>query len=107
MINLCEILTIICIVRKINFITIHISLPDKLEAMVHSEVSSGMYNSASEVVREALRDFFSARNYFSDEEISWLRSDVKQRLEDIQSGKAKTTSIEDTFKEINTEISDV
>lgn len=33
----------------------HISLTDNLEAMVKSKVKSGLYNNASEVIREALR----------------------------------------------------
>ena len=33
----------------------NISLTDELEAFVKTQVESGMYNSASEVIREALR----------------------------------------------------
>ena len=33
----------------------HVSLTDKLEFMVKSKVKSGLYNNASEVIREALR----------------------------------------------------
>ncbi|MCZ6672720.1 MAG: type II toxin-antitoxin system ParD family antitoxin [Verrucomicrobia bacterium] len=33
----------------------HVSLTKKLESMVRSKVESGLYNNASEVVREALR----------------------------------------------------
>ena len=39
--------------------TLHVSLPQELENKVHAEVDTGMYQSASEVVREALRRFFS------------------------------------------------
>ena len=35
--------------------TLSISLTPQLEGLVRAKVSSGMYNSASEVVREALR----------------------------------------------------
>ncbi len=38
---------------------IHVSLPDELELKIHQKVSTGMYGSASEVVREALRNFFA------------------------------------------------
>jgi antitoxin ParD1/3/4 len=37
---------------------LHVSLPTELETLVHQEVKTGMYGSASEVVREALRKFF-------------------------------------------------
>ncbi len=33
----------------------HISLTDNLEAVVKSKVESGLYNNASEVIRDALR----------------------------------------------------
>jgi antitoxin ParD1/3/4 len=33
----------------------HISLTPELQALVHKKVASGMYNNASEVIREALR----------------------------------------------------
>ncbi len=33
----------------------HVSLTDRLEAWVREKVESGLYNNASEVVREALR----------------------------------------------------
>jgi antitoxin ParD1/3/4 len=36
---------------------LHVSLPQELERLVHQEVETGMYGSASELVREALRDF--------------------------------------------------
>ena len=39
--------------------TIHVSLPRELEDLVHKQVDTGMYGSASELVREVLRRFFS------------------------------------------------
>lgn len=36
----------------------HVSLTSELEALIQKEVSSGMYQNASEVVRAALRDYF-------------------------------------------------
>jgi putative addiction module CopG family antidote len=39
---------------------LHVSLPAELETLVHQEVKTGMYGSASEVVREALRGFFAS-----------------------------------------------
>jgi antitoxin ParD1/3/4 len=39
--------------------SINVSLPPELEALVRKHVESGMYGSASEVIREALRLFES------------------------------------------------
>ena len=40
----------------------HISLTDQLEKLIQQRVASGMYNKASEVVREALRKYFDTSN---------------------------------------------
>jgi putative addiction module CopG family antidote len=61
--------------------TIHVSLPEELEQMVHAQVDSGFYKSASEVVREALRDFFAERSAFSPEQVQWIRDEIGPRLE--------------------------
>ena len=66
--------------------TLHVSLPRELENLVHNEVESGMYGSASEVVREALRCFFTSDNELTPEELSLLREDIKKRCENIKNG---------------------
>ena len=66
--------------------TLHVSLPSELENLVHNEVKSGMYGSASEVVREALRCFFSSDNELTPKELSLLREDIKKRRENIENG---------------------
>ena len=40
---------------------LNVSLPKELEARVREHVASGLYGSASEVIREALRLFVSVR----------------------------------------------
>jgi antitoxin ParD1/3/4 len=41
----------------------HVSLTPELEKLVRSQVESGLYNSSSEVVREALRLFNEQQQY--------------------------------------------
>ncbi len=41
----------------------HVSLTPELEKLVRSQVESGLYNSSSEVVREALRLFSEQQQY--------------------------------------------
>lgn len=71
--------------------TIHVSLPNELENQVHQQVSSGLYSSASEVVREALRRFFSQSqgNGLSSEEIAMIRRVIAPRLDAVRDGKAQ------------------
>jgi len=77
--------------------TLHISLPKQLENLVHQEVDSGMYGSASEVVREALRYFFSGENQLTPQEIAILRDEIKKRSELIQNGDENWVDGEEFF----------
>ncbi len=67
--------------------TLHVSLPRELETLVHREVESGMYGSASEVVREALRNFFDEENELSTKELKWLRADMQRRQARLETGE--------------------
>ncbi len=69
--------------------TIHVSLPKELEGMVHAHVDSGMYQSASEVVREALRRFFSGNDKLSVSEIEYIREVIGPRLDAVRNGTAE------------------
>ncbi len=63
----------------------HISLTPQLEAFVKSRVASGMYNNASEVVREALRDMCDHEQRQALE-LEQLRRDVAAGVADIDHG---------------------
>jgi len=67
--------------------TLHVSLPKELENLVHNEVTSGMYGSASEVVREALHSFFTSDIHLNSQYLAWLREDMQKRRENIHSGE--------------------
>jgi len=67
--------------------TLHISLPKELERLVHEKVKSGLYSSASEVVREALRNMFSpSQSELSPEEQEALDAIVLPRLRALHEG---------------------
>lgn len=46
---------ILCALVEVEGKTMHVSLTPELEKLVKTQVESGLYNSSSEVVREALR----------------------------------------------------
>ncbi len=75
--------------------TSHVSLPKELETLVHGQVKSGMYGSASEVVRQALRDFFSR-----DQDLSFLRQEVDDIQKRLDSGEEKLIDGEAFFSEM-------
>lgn len=59
--------------------TLNISLTPQLEAMVRQKVAGGLYNSASEVVREALR-LLEAQDRFQAIKLEQLKQDIQDGL---------------------------
>jgi antitoxin ParD1/3/4 len=81
---------------------LHISLPKALKDRVHEAVQSGMYASESELVREALRDFFSAREDIpmSAQEAAQLRAELDEREARIARGESQWVDGEAVFKDM-------
>jgi antitoxin ParD1/3/4 len=69
----------------------NINLTPQLEEMVRLKVASGLYNSASEVVREALR-LMEREDQVRAAKLEQLRSDIHEGL---NSGSAGALSVED------------
>jgi antitoxin ParD1/3/4 len=59
--------------------TMNINLTPQLEELVREKVSSGLYNSASEVVREALR-LLEAQDRLRAVKLEALRHDIREGL---------------------------
>jgi len=57
----------------------NVNLTPQLEDLVRSKVASGLYTSASEVVREALR-LMGEQDRLREAKLEQLRSDVRQGL---------------------------
>lgn len=66
--------------------SINVSLPPELEARVRQRVESGMYGSASEVIREALR-LFDAYEQVKTAKLDSLRQDIAKGMNDAQNGR--------------------
>jgi antitoxin ParD1/3/4 len=58
----------------------NVNLTPQLEDMVRAKVSSGMYTSASEVVREALR-LMQEKDHLREAKLEELRRDVRRGLD--------------------------
>ena len=65
--------------------TLNVSLPAELESRVRAHVASGLYGSASEVIREALR-LFEAHQSVQQSNIAALRADIEQGMADVRAG---------------------
>jgi antitoxin ParD1/3/4 len=66
--------------------TINVSLTPQLEQFVRQKVDSGRYNSASEVVREALRLMHSYEGLRAST-LTQLRCDVEAGWQQVEEGK--------------------
>ncbi len=66
----------------------NVSLTNQLEFYVQQKVATGMYNSASEVIREALR-LMAEKDSEQALKLAALRADVQQGLDSIAAGQAK------------------
>jgi len=67
---------------------LNVSLPMELEARVREHVASGLYGSASEVIREALR-LFEAYQSVQQSSLAALRADIAQGLADVKAGRVE------------------
>ncbi|TVR62786.1 MAG: type II toxin-antitoxin system ParD family antitoxin [Candidatus Competibacteraceae bacterium] len=66
--------------------SLNVSLPAELEQRVREHVASGLYGSASEVIREALR-LFEAYQAVQAASLATLKTDIAQGMADVRSGR--------------------
>ncbi|MBU3656319.1 MAG: type II toxin-antitoxin system ParD family antitoxin [Alphaproteobacteria bacterium] len=72
--------------------TININLTPQLETMVRQKVAGGLYNSASEVVREALR-LMEAQDQLRAVRLAQLRQDIQEGLDSGSAGELDIETI--------------
>lgn len=71
----------------------NVSLTSELENYVKSKVATGMYNSVSEVMREALR-LLKERDAMQAIRLEALRQDINKGMDSLERGEAKPLDIE-------------
>ena len=75
----------------------HVSLTPHLEELVRDKVKSGLYNSASEVVREALR-LMDDRDRVREMRLEDLRKEIQIGVDQIERGEV--TPGEEVFRQL-------
>jgi antitoxin ParD1/3/4 len=65
----------------------NVSLTHQLESYVQQKVATGMYNSASEVIREALR-LMAEKDSEQSLKLASLRADLQQGVASVEAGRA-------------------
>jgi antitoxin ParD1/3/4 len=80
----------------------NVSLTPELEQLVAEKVASGMYTSASEVVREALR-LLKERDELRLTRLEPLRQEIRLGLADLEQGRS-TAYDDDTLPELTQKV---
>jgi len=75
-------------------VAINVSLPKELEDRVREHVASGLYGSASEVIREALR-LFETYHSVQQTRLAALKADIDQGFADIEAGRVSPVNMVD------------
>ena len=75
----------------------NVSLTPELENLVQQKVQSGLYTSASEVVREALR-LLNDRDTIQQQRLAELKREISLGLDDLKHGR--TVPGEQVFAEL-------
>ena len=70
--------------------SLNVSLPKELEARVREHVASGLYGSASEVIREALRLFGVYHLH-----LNALKADIDRGVADMNAGRVAPVDMAD------------
>jgi antitoxin ParD1/3/4 len=71
---------------------VSIALNPELEKLVHEKVQSGLYSSASEVIREALRLLYE-RDQIRAQELDAVRAKLKRGIEQLDRGEGIPKSV--------------
>lgn len=80
----------------------HVSLTEKLDQYVREKVQSGLYNNASEVVREALRQQIT-REHEQALSLEALRAELDKGIAEIERGEL----VEVDFAALNAELDEM
>lgn len=73
----------------------HVSLTQELEEIVKRKVATGLYNNASEVIREALRFMESNEELVYQMKLDRLRAKLAEGQHDIEQGRFTELSREE------------
>ena len=79
----------------------NVSLTHELEAFVKRQLASGLYTSASEVIREGLR-LLAEREMLKETRLEGLRTEIARGLTEADAGRLKDG--EEVLKEVAREV---
>lgn len=74
--------------------SLNVTLPKELEARVREHVASGLYGSAREVIREALR-LFGVYHLAQQVHLNALKADIDRGVADMNAGRVAPVDMAD------------
>lgn len=83
--------------------SMNVSLTDELMMLVQTKVSSGMYNNASEVVREAIRNLDKNEQLLHELKLNRLKETLASGITQAENGKDAPYSYDALMAEIDSE----
>ena len=82
----------------------HVSLTNELESRIKSKVESGLYNNASEVIREALRFMETHEDWIHEIKLGHLKAQLQIGVEQLDRGEGiaiqSTGALDDLFQDL-------
>jgi antitoxin ParD1/3/4 len=78
----------------------NITLGAEFEKRIQEKVASGLYTSASEVIRDGLRLLFE-KDQAKQQQLDLLRQEVARGFEQLSNGEKSSKSALDIFDEVN------
>ncbi|HHS83715.1 MAG TPA: type II toxin-antitoxin system ParD family antitoxin [Gammaproteobacteria bacterium] len=82
----------------------HISITPELEARIKAKVETGLYNNASEVIREALRFMETHEDWIHEIKLAHLREQLKVGADQLERGEGiaieSNTALDALFDDI-------
>lgn len=78
----------------------NITLGSEFEKRINEKVASGLYTSASEVIREGLRLLFE-KDMVKQQQLEILRQEVSRGFEQLNAGEKSTKSALEIFDEVS------
>ncbi len=81
----------------------NVTLGSEFEKRINEKVASGLYTSASEVIRDGLRLLFE-KDISKQQQLEILRQEVGKGFQQLSEGRASGKSALDIFAEVSNEI---
>ncbi|MCB5226946.1 type II toxin-antitoxin system ParD family antitoxin [Alishewanella sp. 16-MA] len=81
----------------------NVTLGHEFEKRINEKISSGLYTSASEVIRDGLRLLFE-KDIAKQQQLEILRQEVTRGFEQLSAGKHSARNALDIFDEVSRDI---